>query len=291
MPHLETDDLSIAYEDMGKPDGDPVLFLHGWPDDASTWDNVAERLQSEPHRLIIPTLRGFGQTVFRNAETPRTANSGILALDAIALMDGLGIDRFSVVGHDWGSNIAEALAVGWPDRVQRMALLASPPRLGGAKTSPFWHAQLQWYHWFMATERGAEAVAKDPKGFAHIHWTNWSPDGWFDEATFNAVAKSFENPDWVPVTLHSYRARWEEAEPDPRSQWLETRIEDTKTLALPVLYFQGREDGVNPPAVSQNVSEKFSGPFSRILLQNVGHFPQREDPETVSKELKLFLTR
>jgi pimeloyl-ACP methyl ester carboxylesterase len=290
MSHLETQDLRIEFREFGRGEGSPVLFLHGWPDDASTWDAVVGSLERENLRLIVPMLRGFGQSVFRSADTARTANGGILAMDAIALMDGLGIDRFSVVGHDWGANIAAALAVGWPDRISRVAMLASPPRMGKTPTPPFWQAQRDWYHWFMATKQGAEAVAKDRVGFTRLHWQNWSPDGWFDEATFDAVSASFDNPDWLDVTLHSYRSRWGEAEPDPRSLWLETRMKETKTLALPALYFQGQDDGVNPPAVSENLHEKFTGPFDRILLQNVGHFRQREDPETVSRELRFFLT-
>jgi pimeloyl-ACP methyl ester carboxylesterase len=239
--------------------------------------------------MIVPTLRGFGGTVFLHDTAHRTANGGILAMDAIALMDGLGIERFSVVGHDWGSNVAAALAVGWPDRISRIAMFASLPRLGEASTPSFSQAQRDWYHWFMATEQGAKAVAKDRVGFTRLHWENWSPDGWFDEATFKAVCASFDNPDWLEVTLHSYRSRWGEAESDPKSLWLETRMKQTKTLTVPALYVQGQEDGVNPPAVSEKLKEKFIGAFDRILLQNVGHFPQREDPETVSRELRFFL--
>jgi hypothetical protein len=75
----------------------------------------------------------------------------------------------------------------------------------------------------MATKQGAEAIAKERKGFARIHWENCAPAGWFDEATFEAVTKSFENSDWLGVSLHSSRVRWEEAEPNPRSVWLDTR--------------------------------------------------------------------
>jgi len=103
------------------------------------------------------------------------------------------------------------LAVGWPDRIDRVAMLSTPPRLGGMPTSPFWHARLQWYHWFQATKRGAQAVRQDRKGFAPIMWETWSPKGWFDYGAFDRVAASFDNPDWVDVTLHSYRSRWDEA--------------------------------------------------------------------------------
>ena len=135
MPIQTTDDLELAYADTGPRDGQPVLLIHGWPDDASTWDEVVPALNAAGLRTIVPTLRGFGETRFVR-DAPRTGNSAILAMDMIALMDGLGIETFMVAGHDWGSNTAEALAVGWPGRVERMAMLATPPRLGGMPTPP-----------------------------------------------------------------------------------------------------------------------------------------------------------
>jgi pimeloyl-ACP methyl ester carboxylesterase len=156
-------------------------------------------------------------------------------------------------------------------------------------TPPFEQTQRQWYHWFMATARGAAAVRDDRRGFAHLHWVNWSPPGWFDEATFANVAASFDNPDWVDVTLHSYRARWDEAEPDPASQWLEDKVKATTTLTLPAMYFQGAADGVNPPTSTRKVPQKFTGPFAFIELPGVGHFPQRENPRAVARHLiRLF---
>ena len=287
MPTLTTADLEIDYADVGPRDGPVALLLHGWPDDRSSWDPVATLLADAGLRVVVPSLRAFGATRFTSSDVARTGNSAMLAIDAIALLDGLGIERFSVAGHDWGSNAAEALAVGWPDRVERLAMLATPPRLGGMKTPSFEQTQRQWYHWFMATKRGADAVRADRRGFAHLHWVNWSPTAWFDEATFERVAASWDGPDWVDVTLHSYRARWGEAEPDPASRWLEDRVKATSTLALPTLYFQGEADGINPPSSTRAVPSKFSGEFAMVSLPGVGHFPQREAPDAVGRELAL----
>lgn len=290
MPEITVGDLIVSYADHGDPHAQPVLLIHGWPDDASTWDDVVPQLNAAGLRTIVPMLRGFGDTRFADDAAPRTGNSAILAMDMIGLMDALGVERFMVAGHDWGSNTAEALAVGWPDRVERLAMLATPSRLGGMPTPPFEQAQRQWYHWFMATARGAQSVRDDHKGFARIHWVNWSPPGWFDEATFERVAKSFENRDWVDVTLHSYRARWDEAEPDPRSQWLEDKVKATRTLSLPTLYFQGAVDGVNPPSASKDVPTKFTGPFAFVEMSGVGHFIQRENPGAVARHLIQLFT-
>lgn len=285
MPSVTTSKLEIAYEDSGPQDGPVVLLLHGWPDDASSWNTVAARLNGEGFRTLVPTLRGFGATRFIRADMPRTGSIGALAVDAIEFCDALGIETLFVAGHDWGASIAEALAIGWPERVVRLAMLSSAPRLGGLKTPPFWHAQLQWYHWFMATKRGEEAVRNDPHGFAHIHWVNWAPPGWFSEETFAAVAKSFSNSDWVDVTLHSYRSRWGEADLDPDTAWLDEKVSATETLTLPSIYVHGQADGVNPPEATKSVPSKFSGPFESITLPGVGHFPQREAPEAVAQLL------
>lgn len=289
MDRIVAGDLEVAFSVAGDKGGQTVLLLHGWPDDQSTWDGLAPILASCGFRLIIPTLRGFGDTRFLDEATQRSGNSGILAMDAIALLDALDIERCAVVGHDWGSNTAESMAVGWPDRIERIAMLGTPARLGGLPTPPFWHAQLEWYHWFMATGRGAGAVAADRRGFTHIHWQNWGPAGWFDEATFDAVAASFDNPDWVDVTLHSYRSRWGETNPDPRSQWLEDKIRATKSLALPTIYFQGELDGVNPPPTARSMPEKFSGPFELVTVAGAGHFIQRQAPDRVAEKLVPFL--
>ena len=265
MPTVARDDLIIDYRETGARDAPAILLIHGWPDDASTWDAVAPALDEAGFRVIVPTLRGFGATRFADAAAPRTGNSAMLAIDAIALMDALGIERFMVAGHDWGSNTAEALAVGWPERIVRLAMLSTPPRLGGMPTPPFEQAQRQWYHWFMATARGAQAVRDDRKGFAHIHWVNWSPPGWFDEATFARVARSFDNPDWVDVTLHSYRARWDEAEPDPRSQWLEDKVKATQHAVAARDVHPGRRRRDQP-------AERVAGRRRQI------HRPVREGP-------------
>ncbi|HEY0235012.1 MAG TPA: alpha/beta hydrolase [Afipia sp.] len=285
MPTILTDSLNIFYLDTGPITGIPVLLLHGWPDDETTWSDVSQRLNRAGFRTIMPTLRGFGRTTFVRTDTRRTGDSGILALDAITLMDALKIKRFCVAGHDWGARISEALAVGWPARVQSMVMMSTPPRAGGVSTPSFEQAQRQWYHWFQATKRGAQAVRDQPKAFARFMWTNWSPPGWFEESTFERVARSFENPDWVDVTLHSYRARWDEVDPDVESRWLEDKIKRTTQLTLPAMYIQGEADGVNPPRTTENIAAKFSGSFQRFVLPGVGHFPTREAPEDVSELL------
>jgi pimeloyl-ACP methyl ester carboxylesterase len=285
MPTIATDLLDIAFRDTGLREGVPVLLLHGWPDDAAAWDGVADRLNAAGHRTIVPTLRGFTGTRFLSDETPRTGDSARLALDAAALLDALGIERVHVAGHDWGANAAEALAIGYPERVRTLAMLATPPRTGGMPTPSFAQAQRYWYHWFMATQRGAAAVAADPIGFARVHWENWGSPGWFDEAEFERTAASWNNPDFVPVTLHSYRSRWDEAAPDASSAWLAEKVAATPRLTLPAAFVWGEADGVTAPPSAHAAAAKFGGPFRFVSVPGVGHFVPREAPDRVAEVL------
>lgn len=287
MKKATTDLLEIAYLESGEQHNEVIVFLHGWPDDATTWLSVRGHFPG--YRTIIPFWRGFGETRFLSTETLRTGNPARLAMDIIALLDAINVKEFVVIGHDWGANVGEALAVGWPERVMKLAQLSTPSRLGGLKTPPFAHARLEWYHWFMATKRGADTVHNDPVGFGKIMWDTWSPEGWYTEETFTQVSKNWLNPDFVAVTLHSYRSRWDEWPVDPDTAELEAKIKATKSLSLPALFIGGEKDGVNPPWVSEKVGEKFTGPFERIILPGVGHFPQREAPEKVAGILQHFI--
>jgi pimeloyl-ACP methyl ester carboxylesterase len=285
LTSVQTKHLSVEVIQDGPDTGPVVLLLHGWPDDATTWDRVSEYLHGAGLRTVAPMHRGFGGSRFLSERTRRTGNTGILCLDAVELMDALGIERFFVAGHDWGSNVTEGLAVGWPERVTRIAMLSTPSRLGGLATPQFDIAQLYWYHWFQATKRGAEAVAKDPTGFARIMWETWSPPGWFDDAMFRRVAASFANPDWAAVTIHAYRSRWGEAAFDPRSTKLEGAIKATKRLMTPTAFFHGALDGVTPPTITETMAQRFVGPFERIVIDGAGHFLPREAPEVVGSKL------
>ena len=122
MPTLTTDLLEIAYEDAGPRDGPPVLLLHGWPDSPRCWQDVAPRLNAAGLRTIVPALRGFAPTRFRDPDVPRTAQIVALAQDALDLLDHLGLDRVVVVGHDWGARAGYALAGLAPQRVDRIGV-------------------------------------------------------------------------------------------------------------------------------------------------------------------------
>ncbi len=233
--YARTELLDIAYFDRGNRDGFPVVLLHGWPDDALTWGRVSPGLIDAGFRVIVPYLRGFGQTRFISAETPRSGQLAALGRDVVELADALRLERFALVGHDWGARAAaiattEVQATG---RVSHLAMLS----VGYGTNDPNQKLPLQqiqnyWYHWYMSLPRGLELVRDDRKTFTRYIWNVWAPNWKLASEEFDATAASFENPDWFEIVIHSYRYRWGYAVGDPRYADLEKQCRKHYLIVL-----------------------------------------------------------
>lgn len=283
---IRTSLLEVAYEDEGPSLGPVIFLLHGWPDDVRTWDKVAPALHAEGFRTIAPYLRGFGPTRFLSDVTIRDGRGVALAQDVIDLADALGIATFSVAGHDWGARAAYILAGLFPERVQRLAAMALTFQPRGEFHIPaFSQARLFWYQWFMCVDGGLEAVRADPAGFARIQWDTWSPSGWYEEKDFMQTSASFENPDWVEITLHGYRSRWLAEETDTLYSALQRTLSKVDRLHTSALIIHGSADSCDEPAGFDGMEQYFTGPYKKLLLDGVGHFPPREAPGSVAEAL------
>src|SRR5262245_30409546 len=281
--------LRIAYERGGPPTGPSVILLHGWPDDVRTYDRIVPALQAAGFQTVVPWLRGFGPTSFLSADTMRSGEMVAMAQDAIDLANALKFETFAVVGHDWGARIAYALAAVHPERATRICALSVGWQPGELPTPDLEQARKYWYQWFMATQRGAETVERDRKAFARIQWETWAPEGWFQDAEFEATAKSFENTDWPEITVHSYTVRWGEARQDPRYRDLDQLAKSARTISVPTLMIQGGADGVTLPSTTDGKEKYFTGGYRRHVLDGIGHFPTREAPDEVSRLVIDFL--
>lgn len=282
--------LDIAYEVSGPADGAPVLLLHGWPDDARSWDRVLPTLHAAGMRTVVPWLRGFGPTRFRSPSTPRSGQLAAVGRDAIELADALGLDRFAVVGHDWGARAAYIAACLAPERVARCAALS----VGWGTNDPnqalsLRQAQNYWYHWYMALDRGAALVRGSRHEFTRYIWELWNPGWAVPDAEFAATARAFDNPDWAEVVLHSYRHRWGLAPGDPAYTADEARLAAAPEIRVPTLLIHGGADPCNDPSTSEGKEGLFLGPYERVLLPDVGHFPQRQAGSEVGELLARFL--
>lgn len=277
---IPTKVLEIACEVSGPANGRSVILLHGWPDDARTWDRVLPALHSAGWQTIVPYLRAVGGSRFRNPSSMRSGQLSALGQDVIDLANAMKLARFAVVGHDWGARAAYIAASLSPDRVSHCIALS----VGYGTNDPrqklsFRQASNYWYHWYMALEFGEAAVRNDRKALARFLWESWSPNWRFSETEFDATARSFDNPDWADVVLHSYRHRWGLEAGDPDYEPLERALTQTPPMVVPTLVIHGAADRCNDPASSEGRNAYFKGRYERVLLGGVGHFPQRESAD------------
>ncbi len=291
---LRTDTLEIACELRGPEAGPPVILLHGFPDDARAWDQVAAPLAEAGCRVVVPFLRGYGATRFLHAETPRSGEQAALGHDLRALMDALRIPRAVLAGYDWGGRAACIVAALWPERaaglvtgngynIQDIAASARP-------ASPAQELRY-WYHWYFHTERGRAGLAANRRGLCRLLWELWSPTWRFDDAAFDRTAASFDNPDFVEVVIHSYRHRHRAAPGDPALAPIEARLAQRPLIAVPTICLHGAADGVSPPEDSEGHARHFTGPYERRVLPGVGHFLPREAPEAHVRAILELLGR
>ena len=286
--HIRTPTLDIAYEEHGAADGAPVLLMHGWPYDPRCYDAVVPPLLAKGHRVIVPYLRGFGATRFPSAATPRSGQQAALGNDLRELMDALSIPRAVLAGYDWGGRAACIVAALWPERVQGLVTgngynIQNIPA-ANQPASPEQERRF-WYQYYFHTERARAGLETNRRGFCRLLWESWSPYWQFDDATFARSAVSFDNPDFVAVTIQSYRHRYGNAPGDPALEPIEARLAAQPKIGVPTIILQGDADGVQPTAAFEHFDVNFSGPHARRSLSKVGHNVPQEAPEVFAESI------
>jgi pimeloyl-ACP methyl ester carboxylesterase len=274
--------LDVAVELHGPPDGPAAILLHGFPDDARAWDGVAPALAAAGMRVVVPYLRGYGPTRYRDAATPRSGQQAALGADLLALMDALGIGRALLAGYDWGGRAACIVSALWPERVRGL-ISANGYNIqdiaGSIRPAPPEQEARYWYQWYLHTDRGVAALDTDRAAFCRHLWRLWSPTWRFTEAEFARTARSFDNPDFVATVVQSYRHRHRAAPGDPALQGIEDRLALRPIITVPSVALHGADDGVDPPVNSEACARWFAGPFRRAVVERAGHFLPREAPQ------------
>jgi len=143
-PQFTHGELVFDVRDEGPCGGDPVVLLHGFPQDAGTWDRVAPRLHEAGLRTLAPDQRGYSPGARPRGR--RAYRVPHLVDDVLALLDDRGLEKVHVVGHDWGGAVAWAMAGSRPDRVSSLTVLSTPhPRAMVASMTSSRQALSSWY--------------------------------------------------------------------------------------------------------------------------------------------------
>jgi pimeloyl-ACP methyl ester carboxylesterase len=286
LKQIEAGVLTVGYAEVGPGNGPAAILLHGWPYDIHSFLDIAPLLAAAGYRVIIPFLRGYGTTRFLSPDTPRNGQQSVLAVDIIALMDALAIQRAVIAGFDWGARTANIIAALWPERCKAMVsvsgYLIGNQEAGKLPLPP--KAELQWwYQYYFATERGRAGYDRYRRDFSKLIWQTASPSWDFDDAIFDRSAAAFDNPDHVAIVIHNYRWRLGLAPGEPKYDDLERRLANAPVITVPTITLEGDANGAPHPEPS-SYAAKFSGKYThKLIAGGIGHNLPQEAPQAFAQ--------
>ena len=286
LRQINAGDLSVQYAELGPADGPAVLMLHGWPYDIYSFAEAAPLVAARGHRVIVPFLRGYGGTRLTSADMVRNGEPAAVAVDIVALMDALHIDKATLAGFDWGGRTANIIAALWPERcrghVSVSGYLIGSQTSGEQPLPP--EAEYQWwYQFYFATDRGKAGYDKNRHDFNKLIWRLASPKWNFSDATFDRSAASFDNPEHVDIVIHNYRWRQGLAQGEAKYQALEDQLARSPKIPVPTITMEGDDNGAPHPPPSAYAS-MFTGKYAhRTITGGIGHNLPQEAPRAFAQ--------
>jgi pimeloyl-ACP methyl ester carboxylesterase len=280
LRQIDAGALSIGFAETGPADGAPVVLLHRWPYDIYSYVDVAPLLAASGYRVIVPYLRGFGTTRFLSGATVRNGQQSVVALDVIALMDALKIQRAVVGGFDWGARTACVLAALWPDRCKALVSVSGyliTNLKANLQPLPPMNEYGWWYQFYFATERGERGYSQNTLDFNKLIWKLASPNWDFDDATDNRSAASFANPDHASIVIHNYRWRLSLADGESEYDGLEQKLSASPVITAPTITIASDFDGAATNGTAYRA--KFSAKYDHRVLTGIGHNVPQEAPK------------
>ncbi len=268
--------------EWGNPDGVPVVMLHGWPESSYCWEGVAAHLDPSL-RMIAPDLRGLGDS--ERTMDVEAYQKVELAKDIAEILDGIGIEAFFLVGHDWGGIVAQELALLIPERVKRLvimniAVLTNPVGTIEARNEIFSKGGVPfWYQYFQQQPGLPEAMIKgNEKVWISYFFGKAGKDGTIAAEAIDEYVRCYSIENTPTTGASYYRAMRLDAQ-----RWA-TLAE--KKLPMPSLYIHGNQDSVIIPAFLNHIEDGFDS--IKVASIAAAHFVQEEKPREVALLINEF---
>lgn len=277
----------IRYACLEQGEGPLLLLLHGFPDNAHSWERQIPAFARAGYRVVAPFLRGYPPTeVAAGAYHDRAT----LARDIAGLIDALGGGApADLVAQDWGAAVGYGVLGAFPEKVRRAVLLAVPHPVQIRRTlkrSP--KHVLRSFHWFLFQLPWLPEALCRAGNFAFIGflWWLWSPD-YRDREHVARIKRMLAEPGALEAALAYYRAALKPAFQDPALAELRARLD--RPTPVPTLVACGSRDMRREMLPGQR--EFFTGPYEWTTVEGAGHFLHREKPEEVNRLVLDWLGR
>tara|TARA_B100000315_G_scaffold114635_1_gene105158 strand:+ start:13190 stop:14113 length:924 start_codon:yes stop_codon:yes gene_type:complete len=295
--------------------GPMVLFAHGWPESWYSWRHQMPALAEAGFRVVLPEMRGYGQTDAPEAVEAYDVEQ--LAADMVGILDALGEDTATIVGHDWGAPVAAHSALTYPDRFTSLVLM-SVPYGGRAAASPMQQMRSvfgeNFFYILYHNEAGGVAEAEydsDPRGIlSRLYLSPDSPrkaptvtdpkraaGGWIPR-----LGEPKGLPDWLTqADLDYYIAQFEQSGfrggvnyyRNIERNWKITEGISDQRIKVPTLFLTGARDvvirGATEAMLQAMMAQVIPDLRDVILIPNIGHWVQQEAPAETNEALLNFL--
>lgn len=287
---VRTPVLEIGYEAHGPASGTAVILLHGFPYDVRSFDGVVGPLAGAGYRVLVPYLRGYGPTRFRDPAAPRTAEQAALAQDVLDFADALDIERFAVAGFDWGNRAACIATILEPQRIIGQVAIGGysvQNTVTQGRPMPARFAAMFWYMWYFNTDSGAAALEANRHDIIRYLWETWSPEWSYSDDDYARSAPSFDNPDFVAVVVHSYRHRLMNAPGEQRFVGVERRLAEQPAIDVPAIVLRPGATGLGGPPSRDPSGDRarFTNLVARRVVDGAGHDLPAHRPDAVADAL------
>jgi pimeloyl-ACP methyl ester carboxylesterase len=273
---VQANGLDFAYLTEGS--GPLLLCLHGFPDNAWSWERQIPAFAAAGYRVVAPFLRGYAPTA---VPADGWYDRATLAADVRALVEALGDGPAVIVGQDWGAAITYGAIAAFPELFARAVVMAipHPAMIRESLSSPRQvHRAFHW--WFFQLPHIPEmAVAADDFAFIDYLWEYWSSPGHDDRAHIARVKRSLAGEGSLAAAIGYYRAALDPTKQDPALADLRARLE--QPIAVPTFALCGGDD--IRADVMERQKQHFTGPYTYRVIPGCGHFLHRERPAEVTR--------
>ncbi|MBM3658299.1 MAG: alpha/beta hydrolase [Actinobacteria bacterium] len=248
----------------GPAAGDLVLLLHGFPESAAEWTHVLPRLAGAGYRAVAPNQRGYAP----GARPAGVAQYHIdhLVADVVGLADGLGADRFHLVGHDWGALVAWAFADRYPERLRSLTIVSVPhpqPFAAARATDPDQQARSTYIQGFKDDPAAADAFLADDAALLKLALAEAGPE------ILAEHLRVLTDPGALDAGLDWYRA-WDDA------------LDGTGVVTVPTLYVWSDDDVALGRLPAEQTGDFVSGPYTFVVIEGVSHWIPEVVPDRLS---------
>jgi pimeloyl-ACP methyl ester carboxylesterase len=262
---VEANGLTFTVDRAGPDDADLVLLLHGFPQTRHTWRAELTALAGAGYRAWAPDQRGYSPGARPDGIDPYRVDH--LVADALALADAAGVERFHLVGHDWGGQLAWLTAAGHPDRIRSLAVLSRPhPRafVEAIAADPAQADRSRHHRSFQRAEATDGLLADGGDRFRRMLGDNGVPAEAVE--TYLAVLGDRAAMD---AAVNWYRA----------GGGAGLRAAEVPAVTVPTLYVWGDEDSSVGRMAAEGTAAWVAGPYRFVELAGVGHFVTDQAPD------------